>query len=162
MANLLNTLFENTPAFNSISWIFFHSMEDLGSSIIELVLYLFQFKWVSDLASFSVIIPFNSNNFVSIANGDFEYSIPIEESKLSYATILLQGLLTSALISLPSSPARLLALRQWIVRGPWLGSATLIGVCATHFTFIASTIFGIAPSIHILRSIYPIFLEVSV
>ena len=157
MSNLLNTLFENTPAFNSISWIFFHNMEDLGSSIVELVLYLFQFKWVSDLASFSVIIPFNSNNFVSIANGDFEYSIPIEESKLSYASILLQGLITSAIISLPSSPARLLALRQWIVRGPWLGSATLIGVCLTHFTFITSTVFGIAPNIHLLRSIYPIW-----
>ena len=157
MSNLLNTLFENTPAFNSISWIFFHNMEDLGSSIVELVLYLFQFKWVSDLASFSVIIPFNSNNFVAIANGDFEYSIPIEESKLSYASILLQGLITSAIISLPSSPARLLALRQWIVRGPWLGSATLIGVCLTHFTFITSTVFGIAPNIHLLRSIYPIW-----
>ena len=157
MSNLLNTLFANTPALNSVSWVFLHSLEDLSSSLIEFIFYLFQFKWVSDLASFSVIIPFNPNNFVSIANGDFEYSIPLEESKLSYASILFQGLITSVLISLPSSPARLLALRQWIVRGPWLGSATLIGVCLTQFTFITSTVFGIAPSLHLIRSIYPIW-----
>ena len=157
MSNLLNTFFANTPALNSVSWVFLHSLEDLSSSLIEFMFYLFQFKWVSDLASFSVIIPFNPNNFVSIANGDFEYSIPLEESKLSYASILIQGLITSFLISLPSSPARLLALRQWIVRGPWLGSATLIGVCLTQFTFITSTVFGIAPSLHLIRSIYPIW-----
>ena len=152
----LQTLFENTPALNAFFWFIQATLDQVLNSTVNLLQYIFCFKWVTDIAAFPIVAPSLVSHLLHLPTlENIAFQFPLDSSEFSFVGPFFQGFLTAAVLSIPSSPARLLAVRNWVVQGVWLGSATLIGLLSIEFFFISSCVLGITPVLEFLRWIYP-------
>lgn len=53
----LQTLFENTPALNAFFWFIQATLDQVLNSTVNLLQYIFCFKWVTDIAAFPIVAP---------------------------------------------------------------------------------------------------------
>nr|YP_009646439.1 hypothetical chloroplast RF1 [Chloroparvula japonica]QBX98159.1 hypothetical chloroplast RF1 [Chloroparvula japonica] len=151
-----NTIFENTPALNAFFWFIQITLSQVVSSTVNFLQYILCFEWVTNIAAFPVVAPSLVSQLLHLPvleATQFDFSLNASED--SFTNAFFQGLFTAAILSLPSSPARLLAIRNWVVQGVWFGSATLFGLLLVEILFISSCIFGISPFLEFIRLIYP-------
>ena len=126
------------------------------TGLTEFLFYLVNLKWVSDLASFPIVVPSFTIDVIKNVAQESLISTNFTSNNLTFFSYILQGFVCSLFLSIPISPIRMLTVQRWVVHGPKVGSITLIVVCLIQWVLFASTILGFVSIIQVWRFVSPI------
>jgi hypothetical protein len=81
----LQTLFENTPALNAFFWFIQATLNQVLNSTVNLLQYIFCFKWVTDIAAFPIVAPSLVSHLLHLPTlENIAFQFPLDSSEFSF------------------------------------------------------------------------------